>query len=58
MALELTERTLTDRTLTKRKEQRRPQPANAAQSPFGSTPAGLQLWRYLKSRRRLRATRL
>jgi hypothetical protein len=58
MALELTERTLAERTLTKRKEQRLPQYANAAYSPFGSTPAGLQLWRYLKSRRRLRATRL
>jgi hypothetical protein len=48
----------TERTLTKRKEQRLPQPGNAAHSPFGSTAAGLQLWRYLKTRRRLRATRL
>jgi hypothetical protein len=58
MALEINERNLTDRTLTKSKEQRLPLHAHAAHSPFGSTPAGLQLWRYLKSRRRLRATRL
>jgi hypothetical protein len=58
MALEFTGRTLTDRTLTKRKEQRLPLHANTAYSPFGSTPAGLQIWRYLKSRRRLRATHL
>jgi hypothetical protein len=58
MALEINERNLTDRTLTKSKEQRLPLHANTAHSPFGSTPAGLQLWRYLKTRRRLRATRL
>jgi hypothetical protein len=58
MALELTERTLSERTLTRSKEQRLPPNPNAAHSPFGSTPAGVQLWRYLKSRRRLRATRL
>jgi hypothetical protein len=58
MALEINERNLTERTLTKRKEQRLPLHAHAAQCPFGSTAAGLQLWRYLKSRRRVRATRL
>jgi hypothetical protein len=58
MALEINERNLTERTLTKSREQRLPPNANAAYSSFGPTPAGLQLWRYLKSQRRLRAARL
>jgi hypothetical protein len=56
--LDLNDRTMTDRTLTKSKEGRLPQNPTDYQCPFGPTRAGVQLWRYLKSRRRLRAYRL
>jgi hypothetical protein len=56
--LDLNDRTITDRTLTKSKEGRLPQNPQDYQCPFGPTRAGVQLWRYLKSRRRLRAYRL
>jgi hypothetical protein len=56
--LQINDRTITDRTLTKRKEQRLPADPLNNRSPFGPTHAGVQLWRYLKSRRRVRAFRL
>ncbi len=56
--MNLDDYTETERWQTNTREQRLPQNPNDYQSPFGHTQAGVQLWRYLKSRRRLRAYRL
>jgi hypothetical protein len=56
--MNLDDYTETERWQTNTREQRLPQNPHDYQSPFGHTQAGVQLWRYLKSRRRLRAYRL
>lgn len=49
---------VTTTTVTNTKEQRLPQNPRDYESPFGHTRAGVQLWRFLSNRRRLRAYRL
>jgi hypothetical protein len=51
-------RVTTTSTGVKTQEHRLPRNPRDNQSPFGPTRAGVQLWRYLKGRRRLRAYRL
>lgn len=48
----------TTTVVTNTKEQRLPQNPRDYESPFGHTRAGVQLWRFLSNRRRLRAYRL